>query len=177
MILFGISGMFFHVDICLYISEDIKVLIEKIQKNLKSARPNCDDFFNAGYQADGVKLLFSGKRLFNAYCEFNKSGHNWMVNMSTDKPFFDVLRKIIIKIVFNTISLFRLPVRKRVQDIYSIEFNSGNDDNEDDDTVSVKKYKIISNNKRQPHLPGATRTATRGSASDAIKYGSCSKLM
>ena len=64
--------------------------------NLKSTRPNCDDFFNAGYQANGVKLLFSGKRLFNAFCEFDESGHNWMVNMSTAKPFTVVLRKMYI---------------------------------------------------------------------------------
>ena len=61
------------------------MLVEKTDKELQRSRSNCDDISSAGYRTDGVYLLFSGKQFFNVFCEFNKDGHNWMVNMCTNE--------------------------------------------------------------------------------------------
>ena len=41
---------------------------------------NCDDFHEIGYSSDGVFGIFTGDSLVQAYCEFDREGHNWMVS-------------------------------------------------------------------------------------------------
>ena len=43
------------------------------------SKRNCDDVRETGSQADGVYLIYTGKRFTEAYCEFNLDGHNWLV--------------------------------------------------------------------------------------------------
>ena len=74
---------YYVVDIRLNILDNIKVLLEEINLKLKRTTSNCDDLFRAGYRTDGVYLLFSGEQFFNVSCEFNKTGFNWMVIIST----------------------------------------------------------------------------------------------
>jgi len=43
-------------------------------------RRDCDGIYNQGIRDDGIYGLLVRKGYVEGYCEFQKDGHNWMVN-------------------------------------------------------------------------------------------------
>jgi len=40
---------------------------------------NCDDVFSDGVRTDGVYAFYTGSTFTQAYCEFDRENHTWMV--------------------------------------------------------------------------------------------------
>ena len=54
-------------------------------KTVSFAAKNCDVINAHGYSTDGVFGIFTGDSLVQAFCEFNREGHNWMVSENLAK--------------------------------------------------------------------------------------------
>ena len=60
---------------------------------------NCDVFHEMGFSTDGVFEIFTGDSLVQAYCEFDREGHNWMVSEHLAKQ---DLKKLKLYLLYST---------------------------------------------------------------------------